>query len=249
MEGEEDERVESMFASAGQAPRLSGRDSNLEFSDNYSGGPQAKNRDFPRIASVSDVNPVKVVPDETSCDAAAEFNSEERHRKVTPSAAVIKSGIGINLAVFQKYFPELERSQDSSVSLSSELQACKSLSTDQSICNPWEDDSSLDLRSKLSKSPVVVVPTAVQASESNTEDLNEIAMAISRDMPFLTASRFVEEPAPQVLGHTPPEKPEVMYTKTPSVDRLDYMQMHMNVAVTGTENEHFVSMKPPNKGH
>ena len=115
------------------------------------------------------------------------------------------------LEPYEKYFPELKMS-DETLSLD-----YKSLSkTLKTTSNVQEAAFSLG---KLA----VVVPSV---EDSIAESLSELKEDLTGDMKtessmalFRTASYFVEEPAPQVLGHTPPTKPELMYQKTASVDR------------------------------
>lgn len=105
-----------------------------------------------------------------------------------------------NLDDFTKYFPELELSQDS---------PCSS-----PFCDP--DKGPIE----KPRPPVVVVPTAVltTSSETNTESGRSNFLIKS-------AVHFVEEPFPQVLGHIPPTKPEPVYHKSLSVDRLVWIHV------------------------
>lgn len=136
------------------------------------------------------------------------------------------SDIDIDLELFRKFFPELDDFEEdlTSFHLSSLLPTSESF---PSVCNPWIEP---DSETNVAKPPVVVVPTAVQASESNTDVLNksregEMKSASSMTL-FKTAANFVEEPAPQILGHVPPEKPELAQLKGLSVDRLVHVAIY-----------------------
>ena len=124
--------------------------------------------------------------------------------------------ININLDLYRKYFPELE---DSEESLSTDYLFPPSKLASSQEPKATGADSGKD----GGKFPVVVVPTAVQMSESLMESLNESkegeTKVESSVALFKTSAYFVEEPEPQILGHMPPMKSELMYTKTPSVDR------------------------------
>lgn len=111
----------------------------------------------------------------------------------------ISTSAEFNLDEFNKYFPELEVSQDNLTF----------------PCSP----SSGPGKGPTEKPPVVVVPTAALTTLTSETKLN------TEKFSFKTAVHFVEEPAPQIMGHIPPTKPEPVYHKSLSVDRLVWMMM------------------------
>lgn len=147
--------------------------------------------------------PVEHSPDSSSHD----ISNLEKDRKLSSCAENLDIKIDIDIEAFQKLFPELEESQDS---------VCKYYSTTKPTAetdkgpNPGKEGSE-----EVPKYPVVVVPTAVQVNEEEC-DKSEYTVATL----FKTAAYFAEEATPQLLGHTLPMKPEPMYSKGPSVDRL-----------------------------
>ncbi len=120
----------------------------------------------------------------------------------------------IDLALFSKYFPEIaQESKDQEDSLP--------LNCSSEVLS----NSSAELGPKPTPSaPVVVIPTGLQTTNSNVDNLDqskasESAKTDSKESLVNSTTTFVEEPAPQVLGHISPEKQEPVYVKTLSVDR------------------------------
>lgn len=159
------------------------------------------------------------VPDGSSHDV----DNLERDRNFSLDTENLDTNIDIDMETYKKYFPELEESQES-LSLYYPTSLKPPNPPHLSTSNP-ESDKGLDARTEVSKFPVIVVPTAVQIScdsitESSSESREGEVKSESSAALFKTAAYFVEEPAPQILGHTSPMKPELLYSKTPSVDRL-----------------------------
>lgn len=143
----------------------------------------------------------------------AELNSDDLLNKLSSFTDCIAK---IDLDSFTKFFPELN---DSNERLSSFhfLPLMPTSISQPSTCNPWLDDS--DLEAKVTKPPVIV-PTAIPTSEKNTDILSGSKEEKEEEKSNMkTAAKFTEEPAPQVLGHVPSEKPELVYSKGISVDR------------------------------
>lgn len=152
------------------------------------------------------------VPDSSSTDVDCDGLSSQ----VSSFSENVEVKVDINVELYKKYFPELEESQESlSVYYSSVVKPPKP----SNLCNQEPEITPLDLEKESKKSiTVVVVPTPMKFGDSVTD-----SSEMEPDTPvalFKTAANFVEEPAPQVLGHAPPTKPELMYNKSLSVDRL-----------------------------
>lgn len=114
----------------------------------------------------------------------------------------------VDLEHFRKYFPELSESEEK-LTTSVHFLPLASASSSSQACNPWQEEKESDSETKVT----VVVPTAVPSSEVSSKPPLEAVHL------FKAATKFVEKPAPQLLGHLCPDKLEAMYSKGVSVDR------------------------------
>ena len=130
--------------------------------------------------------------------------------------------VNVDVDLFSKYFPEVFQTS------SEQEEPCPQTPSDTT---PVPKDEALSSNLPMESAPivakappVVIIPTGLQTtSSSNTETLSqsktsEVAKSESK-VSLNTASNFVEEPAPQILGHISLEKPEPLYAKALSVDR------------------------------
>lgn len=148
----------------------------------------------------------------------AELNTEDLSNKLSSLTSKV------DLELFSKFFPEMNDSNERLMYFHflPLMPTSNSLTTSSSVpsaYNPWVDS---DSETRVMKPPVIV-PTAVPtAVPTNTDILSgSIEEPGSNGVGglFKTASNFVEEPAPQVLGHVPSERHELVYSKGISVDR------------------------------
>ena len=116
--------------------------------------------------------------------------------------------IDMDLEKFMRFFPEFEEAKKPS-------KASAFLRHPTAVLNKWTKIQS-DTRSESGVRPVVLVPTC--NSESLTETANDLQ--IKKEQFLKTATPFVEEPSPQVLGHLSSVDSEPYYTKMASTERL-----------------------------
>ena len=123
-----------------------------------------------------------------------------------PSPLDEKRKIKIDLLLYKKYFPELEEVHD----------RLSFVHRDSQSANTWEEITGTPPTAKMSKFPVVMVPSA---SESCQEDLRGVGLEAGHSVEVKSATPFKGEPDPQILGHYPSPFPEPMFIKTPRMDR------------------------------
>ena len=157
--------------------------------------------------------------------------------KTTPSAET-ESDPAMSpkeLALYNKFFPELKQVEVISKTLSSpQLQTLERNSLPESLNADEQRVQDRISSSSCVAVPLVIIPTAQPLSQSSDEgkDMAEL-IGGSSSFSFSSDERdgvcsevkvksvvpFVEIPTPQVLGHFPKTNPELLYKKVPSVTR------------------------------
>ena len=163
-------------------------------------GPSKKNSVNKKSSSDSDTDAVpssRTCHPENSPDGSShDMSNLERDRRLASYAENLDVKVDVDIETFKKYFPELEVPQES-------------------VSKYYPTKPTAETDKEVTKYPVVVVPTAVHVNEEDGEKSEYSVAAL-----FKTAAYFTEESAPQILEHASPMKPELMYSKAPSVDRL-----------------------------
>ena len=147
----------------------------------------------------------------------------------------------MHLSLFDQFFPELKAEKKLTTSpISPSLLSLVSEQTRESEvqhegtlssvlkCN----EGQLTNADKLSEPSTavlldaIVIPTALIENRSTSNAYTSASSEYSSNLPTLpqpgrvrNALQFSEIPAPQVLGHLNPNKPEPMYKKTPAIER------------------------------
>ena len=150
---------------------------------------------------------------ETAADSG-ELNGDDLTDKLCALMAKI------DLDFFGKFFPEINASNETLSSLHFLPLVQQQSSSLPSACNPWLENSDSELRA-AAKPPPVVVPTAIPTSERHLDMGNKLEQEEEGEEKsgIKVVTNFVEQPAPQVLGHVPLDRHELMYSKSVSVDR------------------------------
>lgn len=166
-----------------------------------------------RSSHSAGANPNAQSQDQPHASQPVETNIEDVAKEL---ALFVEKAVKHDLDMFSKFFPEVSFSPERMGS----FHFLPHIPSDSlpSAANPWGEDSDSE---KVTKPPVVV-PTAIPTSERNA-DISKNEMDLRGNIIggglFKAAADFVEEPAPQVLGHEPSDKHEVFYSKGVSVDR------------------------------
>ena len=143
-----------------------------------------------------------------------------------------KPKISIDLALLSVYFPEItqetkERDNSSPITFTappaSQQESLHRNHSSKSLSDPPAESAP---KTPTTSPPVVVIPTGLQATDSSAETSNQsktsqVARRESSETILNAVANFVEAPAPQVLGHSSPERSEPLYTKALSVDRYN----------------------------
>lgn len=156
--------------------------------------------------------------------------------KTTPSAETESDPAMTpeELALYNKFFPELKQVETISKTLSSpQLQALERNSLPESL-NADEQRVQDRISSSCVAVPLVIIPTAQPLSQSSDEGKDTAELiggsssfsfssderdGVCSEVKVKSVVPFVEIPTPQVLGHLPQPDPELLYKKVPSVTR------------------------------
>ena len=179
-------------------------------------------------AKENSTNPSAPIHDESSSSSEATLGSND-------------VATDMNLSLFDKFFPELKAKKKADyipnlttiaplVSEQTHESEVQHEATLRSVLKCKEGQ--LTNADRLSESTSdfllrpIVIPTALSENRSISHTYVSAASEHSSNLPRLSqpggvrsALQFSEIPAPQVLGHLNPNKPEPMYKKTPTIER------------------------------